>query len=253
MLNGGSPGDGGTHEPDPAVDAGEAPEGPAAQKEGPQGRGEGRSTPAAQAIEEPTMASNRIGDRIETLIASRDWASAQGVIEKQLGKEPDDHWLWARLSGVKYEQRDYKGALDAAEKALTIVPDCPLALWSYAGPLEMLGRTKEAGKIYIKLIRRGLLELKEPDEDADECWEGADWTRALVVDCMFRTAGCLAAMGKRDEAIEWYGRFLNLVEFGMRGIYSRRDALAKLRKVAADKKAMPDVMETMRKLEVVMG
>ena len=85
----------------------------------------------------------------------------------------------------------------------------------------MLGRTKEAGKIYIQLTRRGLQELNEPDKDANECWEGPDWTRGLVVDCIFRTADCLAKLGKRDDAVEWYSRFLNLLDFGMQGIYSR--------------------------------
>ncbi len=199
------------------------------------------------------MASTRIENRIESLIGERAWESAQGVVEKQLRKEPDDHWLWARLSGVKYERRDYQGALDAAEKALTIVPDCPLALWSRAGALDMLGRTKEAGKIYIQLTRRGLAELSDPDEDANECWEGADWTRGLVVDCMFRTADCLAKIGKRDEAVEWYNHFLNLLDFGMQGIYSRADATARLKKLASGKKAVPDVRERMRELEAVMG
>ena len=200
------------------------------------------------------MASNRMETRIESLIASGEWESAQRVIEKHIVKEPDDHWLWSRLSGVKYEQRDYQGALDAAEKALTIVADCPLALWSYAGALEMLGRTKEAVKIYIQLIRRGLQQLKEPDEDANECWEGADWTRGLVVDCVFRTAGCLAKIGRRKEAVEWYNvRFLNLLDFGWQGIYSREDAIARLKKLVPSKKALSDVMERMRGLEAVMG
>ncbi|HBI41436.1 MAG TPA: hypothetical protein DDY78_01085 [Planctomycetales bacterium] len=198
------------------------------------------------------MAGNRVGARIESLIGAGDWAAAQRVIEKQLVKEPDDHWLWARLSGVKYERRDYQGALDAAEKSLKQIPDCPLALWSYAGALDMLGRTKEAGKLYIQLTRRGLRELNEPDEDANECWEDADWTRGVVVDCIFRTADCLAKIGKRDDAAEWYSRFLNLLDFGMQGVYSRADAAAKLKKLASGKKALPDVMARMRTLEAAM-
>jgi tetratricopeptide (TPR) repeat protein len=199
------------------------------------------------------MAGNRVGSRIESLVEAGEWKSAQGVIEKQLVKEPDDHWLFARLSSVKFEQRDYDGALDAAERALRIVPDCPLALWSYAGALDMLGRTKEAGKVYIHLTRRGLKELNEPDEDANECWEDADWTRGLVVDCFFRTADCLAKIGKRDDAVEWYNRFLGLLDFGMQGIYSRAEATARLKKLASRKKAVPDVMARMRKLEAAMG
>lgn len=199
------------------------------------------------------MASDRIGTRIETLIQGNEWESAQRAIEKQLRKEPDDHWLWSRLSAVKYERRQYQEALDAAEKALILVPDCPLALWSCGGALNMLGRTKEAGKVYIRLTRRGLEELSEPDDDANECWEDADWTRGLMVDCIYQTAGCLAKIGKRDEAVEWYKHFLNLQDFGMQGVHSRAEGMAKLKKLVSGRKAMPDVMERMRKLETAMG
>ena len=99
------------------------------------------------------MASTRIETRIESLLAAGEWESAEKVVTKQLAKEPDDHWLRSRLSGAKYERRDHQGALEAAEKALEIVPDCPLALWSYAGAVEMLGRTRDAVKVYLQLIR----------------------------------------------------------------------------------------------------
>ncbi len=199
------------------------------------------------------MASTRIETRIESLLAAGEWESAEKVVTKQLAKEPDDHWLWSRLSGAKYERRDHQGALEAAEKALEFVPDCPLALWSYAGAVEMLGRTRDAVKVYLQLIRRGVEELTQPDEDANECWEGADWTRGLVLDCIFRVAGCLAKLGKPDEAVEWYSHFLNVLPFGMQGIYSREDATARMKKLSTGKKAAPDVMARMKKLEAVMG
>ena len=50
------------------------------------------------------MAAIASGARIESLIGAGQWEAAQGVIEKQLAKEPDDHWLLSRLSSVKYER-----------------------------------------------------------------------------------------------------------------------------------------------------
>jgi hypothetical protein len=47
------------------------------------------------------MAADRIGARIEARIAKGKWKQAQAVIEQQLAKERDDHWLWARLSAVR--------------------------------------------------------------------------------------------------------------------------------------------------------
>jgi hypothetical protein len=178
-------------------------------------------------------------DRIETLIEGEEWDAARVAIERELIKEPDNHWLWSRLSTVKYEQRDYQGALQAAQKAVKVVPDCPLALWGKAGALDMLGRTMEAARIYPRLFQRGLQELRNPDEDAEECWEGADWTRALMVDCLFRFALCLEKLGERKMAINVYQRFLYSLDMGQQGIYSAEDARRRLRKLGTSKKDMP--------------
>ena len=183
------------------------------------------------------MPADRTGARIEALIRRCEWKQAQAFIEKRLAKDEDDHWLWARLSGVKYEQRDYEGALTAAEAALAIVPDCPLALWSKAGALEMLAKANEAAALYAHLFRRGLQELKHPDADAGECWEGPEWTAGLMADCLFRTAGCRAKAGRRDEALQMYQELLGLLELGVTGIYSREDVVARLNKLVPSKKA----------------
>ncbi len=209
-------------------------------------------------------------DLIETQIKAGNWKSAQDVIEQQLKDEPDDHWLWSRLSGVKYEQRDYKGALAAADRALEIVPDCPLALWSRAGALDMLGKTREAAEVYKELLHRGGEEIINPDEDAEECWEGKNWTKGLLADCIFRTAGCLVKMGKeakarkrpeeatkfQQKAAEFYQIFLNLLDYERHGIYSREDAEARLKKLVpiTRRTAVPAAVERVRsELEEVMG
>jgi tetratricopeptide (TPR) repeat protein len=199
------------------------------------------------------MARDRIGTHIETLIRKGEWKQARTAIEKQLRREPDDHWLWCRLSGVKYEQRDYQGALEAAEKALGIVPDCPLALWSKAGAVEMLGKADEAMSLYSPLLGRGLEQLENPDSDADECWEGPDWTSGLVADCVFRTAGCLAKIGLRDKAVQMYRLFLSLGDMGIQGIYSREDALERLNKLVPSKKAKREAAVKMMEKELVPG
>jgi tetratricopeptide (TPR) repeat protein len=188
------------------------------------------------------------GNQIEKLIEAGKWKQAEDAIRKRLGKEPDNHWLWARLSTAKYELHDYEGALAAAEKALEIVPDCPLAKWEYAGALEMLGKIREAGDVYFWLLRRGLEELKTPDEDAEECWEGRKWTLGIMVDCTFRVAGLLAKIGKRDRAIKTYHEFLDLVNDGSPGIYTKEDAEAKLKKLEMKAPKIPDVKKQIRAL-----
>ena len=138
------------------------------------------------------------GKYIEELIDSEQWARARAVIEKDLIKLPDDHWLWARLSSVKYEQRDYQGALADANKALHFMPTCPLAMWSKATALEMLDKIDQAVKVYLRLLQNGVreLKLKKNDDDAYYCWEGCDWTRSLLEDCLSQLGGCFDDMSK---------------------------------------------------------
>ena len=203
------------------------------------------------------MTANGHGKRIETLIAAANWGKARKALETLLAKEPDDHWLWSRLSGVKYEQRDYEGALDAANKALAIVPDCPLAIWSKANALDMLGTTNQAKKAYLGLLRRGVEELKAPGDDAEECWEGEQWTYGLTMDCLFRLAGCWAKLDKKDIACTLYLKFLDLLDrsrSGKQSIYSRQDALARLKELVPHQQNMPGEMDrAIQDLEEVMG
>ncbi len=186
------------------------------------------------------MARDSVGPRIESLIREEDWKRARKAITVELRRDPESHWLWSRLSAVKYEQRDYRGALEAAGRALEIVPDCPLALWSKAGALEMLDKPKDALRLYTQLFERGSGQLKNPDEDALECWEGPAWTAGLIADCLFRAAGCLATLGDRSGAVNYYLRFLNFRDLGAQGIYTREDARKELKKLmprAEDKRA----------------
>jgi len=139
-------------------------------------------------------------------------------------------------------------------EALKIVLDCPLALWSKVVAVEMLGKPDEAIGRYSWLLRRGLEQLKKPDEDADESWEGQDWTLGLMADCIFRFAGCLAKTGKRGDAVEKYRAFLSLADLGLPSIYSREDAKARLDKLMPSKKARREAaVKALEKGELIPG
>ena len=53
----------------------------------------------------------------------------------------------SRLALTHYEELEYEKALELDQQALALAPSCPLALWGYAGSLEMLSR-EHALKIY---------------------------------------------------------------------------------------------------------
>src|SRR5881628_249560 len=92
---------------------------------------------------------------VEALIRGGRWRAARKAIRAELKHTPEHHWLLTRLGTTYYEERKYVTALRYVERALRMVPKCPLVLWDYAGSLQMLGRHREAMSVYSRLIRRG--------------------------------------------------------------------------------------------------
>src|SRR5215475_3821245 len=99
-----------------------------------------------------TKREKRAANMIERAIAADDWVVARRLIRQELRHKRDDHWLLTRLSLTYYEQKQYKKSLQYVVEALQIAPYCPLAIWDYAGTLDMLKRKKKALQIYQWLI-----------------------------------------------------------------------------------------------------
>jgi tetratricopeptide (TPR) repeat protein len=171
-------------------------------------------------------------ESIEALIEQEMWTEARRAIREELKAHPADHWLLTRLSTTYYEERDYEEALRWVEKAREMAPDCPLVLWDYAGTLDMLGREREAIAVYQTLLQRGVEAIA-----AEECGEGEEWARGLLTDCVYRAGRCFEDLEDRRKAADLYGTFLNLVDLGAPSIYSREDALARLRKLPGQRKS----------------
>ena len=127
--------------------------------------------------------------KIETLIAAEDWPRARKAVREELRSSPNNHWLLTRLGLTYYEERRYKLSLKYSLRALAQMPNCPLALWDYAGTLEMLDQTQDALTIFQRLVRRGIPEITFGD-----CGEGLAWARGLIADCHYRLAHCYLAL-----------------------------------------------------------
>jgi tetratricopeptide (TPR) repeat protein len=148
-------------------------------------------------------------DKIGALIEADDWKGARNAITVALRREPESHWLLSRLALTHYEEFEYEKALELDERALALAPNCLLALWGYAGSLEMLGREREALKIYQGLIDRGARAIAH-----GECGEGLARARGLVADSYFLMATCLEALGKKRKP--WrHSRPILILEAGL--------------------------------------
>jgi tetratricopeptide (TPR) repeat protein len=151
---------------------------------------------------------------VEDLIRAERWAGARGLIKKRLKKDPGNHWLLARLGLTYYEQRRYEAALACEEEALRIEPNCPLALWDYAGSLQMLGRHVDALAVYDRITRRGIDDIA-----VGQCGEGRAWAKGLVADCYYRMMDSFDALGDRATATEMLEKHLDMRGPGCHSIY----------------------------------
>jgi tetratricopeptide (TPR) repeat protein len=163
---------------------------------------------------------------IEQAIAANNWTRARKLIRHELKSDPNDHWLLSRLALTYYEQRQYRRALYFEAKALQIAPYCPLAIWRYAGSLEMLGRDKEALKLF-----RWLLSWREQNLAYGDCGEGILAARSLIADCHYRIACIWERMGQRKRALASYAEHFARRRRGTRSIYPLREVKARYKRL----------------------
>jgi tetratricopeptide (TPR) repeat protein len=159
-----------------------------------------------------------IGARIEKARTDKDWAGARELIERELEREPDNHWLLSRLAVTYYEQFEYTRALELDERAYALAPDCPLVRWGYAGSLSMLDRPREAIAVYETIIAEGTDALA-----TGRCGEGHARACGLFVDSLYRAALCWRALGDRERARALVEQSLAKRGKGCHSIYSDRE------------------------------
>jgi tetratricopeptide (TPR) repeat protein len=169
---------------------------------------------------------------IEELIHAEDWPKARTLIKVELREKPKDHWLLSRLALTYYEERQYDRALQLDIKALQEAPYCPLAIWGYAGSLDMLNRGSEALKVY-----KWLASWDEEILAHGECGEGLRWARSLIADCHYRIASILEKKGQRKRAIAAFEEYLSRRQRGHRSIYSLRDVKSRYSLLLTKKKS----------------
>jgi len=175
-----------------------------------------------------SLQEDQVARRIERAIEGNDWENARLLIRQWLRHEPNNHWLLTRLGLTYYEQRQYKWALHYSLKALQIAPYCPLAVWDYAGTLDMLGREKEALSFFRWITTWGEETLAH-----GPCGEGIRAARSLIADCFYRIGLILEGQGQRKRAATAFREHLSRRTRGTRSIYPRSEVMSRYAKVSA--------------------
>jgi hypothetical protein len=108
----------------------------------------------------------------------------------------------------------------------------PLAIWGFAGSLDMLGLGQEA-----IVIDRWLLSWGEEDLAYGECGEGIRWARGLVTDCHYRIARIWEEKRQWKRALSEYEKYPTRRVNGCSSIYALREARTRLEHVHAQIRA----------------
>jgi tetratricopeptide (TPR) repeat protein len=162
--------------------------------------------------------NSRAGKLIEKAIKIDDWAGARRLIKAELKSSPKDHWLLSRLALTFYEQRQYKRALYWDARALHESPYCPMAIWGYAGALDMLGRHRQALSLYRYLLSWGEKQLAY-----GQCGEGIRDARSTRADCRYRIACIWQEKRQWKRAAAEYEKHLAARKKGHGSIYTLRE------------------------------
>jgi len=160
--------------------------------------------------------NSHAGKLIEEAIKVDDWIGAQRLIEAELKTSPKDHWLLSRLALTFY--------WDA--RALHESPYCPMAIWGYAGALDMLGRHNYSLSLYRYLLSWGENQLAY-----GECGEGILKARSLLADCRYRIACIWQEKRQWKRAAAEFERHLEARKKGHGSIYPIRDVKARYKEV----------------------
>ncbi len=158
--------------------------------------------------------SNQLNDLFET----ENWLKSKELLEQELIKFPDDHFLLTQLGEVYYEMRQYVEAKTYTEKAYKLAPNCPLASNNYAVVLYMHEEHDKAIKIWQQLLSRSIEEIAY-----EECGEGISFAKSLINDIRFRIGDAYLAKGDKLNALKYYKYHLANRKRGQYSNFSKRE------------------------------
>jgi tetratricopeptide (TPR) repeat protein len=179
---------------------------------------------------------------VETLIKRNQWSKARKLIQEELVSTPTSHWLWMHLSLTYYEQKHYEKALQCSQRAVAYKPDCPLALWHYAGSLYMSGSEDAALAIWTLILNNDLEEVAY-----GECGEGMDWAMQLLNDVHYRIGKYYQHKGQNDLARISFEKYLHNRGHGVGSIYDRKAVKKYLAELAVERNGATSKLAPKRK------
>ena len=154
------------------------------------------------------------------------WAQAKKLLENELKKEPNDHWLLTQISEVYYEMRNYQKAIELSKKAIELAPECPLVLNDHALHLYMHEEDDKAIKIWDKLLKKGVEKIAQ-----GECGEGLRNAKSLLNDVRIRIGKSYLETGQKEKALNYFQEHLNNRQRGLFSNFTKKEVEAEIKNI----------------------
>jgi tetratricopeptide (TPR) repeat protein len=153
-------------------------------------------------------------DRAEALFLRGEYEEAKREFEEQARRDPLNARTWLRLGTIYRWEEDWEESLAAYEEYLRMEPDDPEARLRYAQALLYSGAAQDAVDELEMLLR-------DPDVEIDT------YEAALLV-----YASALNAVGRSEEALEWYEEALMFTPHNLEARVAYGDTLAGMQRNA---------------------
>ncbi len=170
--------------------------------------------------------SETVNQLVNDYIIDEEWDKAQEILEDELEKNPENHWLITQLSEVFYEKQDYETALKLSTQAIRLAPDCPLVINDHALHLYMHERDDEAIELWSKLLEKGVRGVAY-----GECGEGVKFAKSLLNDVRARMALSYLAINNKKQALQYFNQHLENRQRGLFSNFTKREIIKKINEI----------------------
>ena len=167
-----------------------------------------------------------ISHQLNNFFKSENWFKAKKLLENELTKFPNDHFLLTQLGEVFYEMQEYNQAKIYTEKAYNLAPNCPLASNNYAVVLYMHENNNKAIELWKQLLNKDIEEIAE-----GECGEGLSFAKSLINDIRFRIGDAYLAKKDKINALKYYKDHLVSRRRGLFSNFTKQEVITEIKEL----------------------
>lgn len=169
--------------------------------------------------------------KIQQLIFNKNYNQVIKLIDEEIEYSNGlTHWLLANKAYALYELKNYEESKIVISKALVENDKCPFVWWHLACILEMNDQISESITIWQEIIGYRKINI---NYDANPCWEGPEFKKALIIDSIFRVGRALSYLEQEENAKRYLKIFIKSKQKNeiRDSIYSIDDALELLKRI----------------------